>query len=86
VIIDQHVAHERVLYEQALAAMDKSPMPSQTLLFPQVVEFSADDYASLVDLLPYLEKIGFRLSDFGKNTVMVEGIPTNWGGEMRSRC
>ena len=83
VIIDQHVAHERVLYEQALAAMDKSPMPSQTLLFPQVVEFSADDYASLVDLLPYLEKIGFRLSDFGKNTVMVEGIPNElgWGNE-----
>ena len=83
VIIDQHVAHERILYEQALAAMEENPMPSQTLLFPQVVEFSADDYASLVDLVPYLEKIGFRLSEFGKNTVLVEGLPQDlgWGNE-----
>ncbi|MFQ6608068.1 MAG: DNA mismatch repair endonuclease MutL [Fidelibacterota bacterium] len=83
VIIDQHVAHERILYEQALAAMEQNPIPSQTLLFPQVVEFSPDDYASLIDLVPYLEKIGFRIREFGKTAVLVEGVPQElgWGNE-----
>lgn len=85
VIIDQHVAHERVLFEQALNAMEGQTVPSQTLLFPQVLEFSAEDFSILIDLLPYIEKIGFRMKEFGKTTLLIEGVPSeiDWGNEKK---
>ncbi|NQU28649.1 MAG: DNA mismatch repair endonuclease MutL [Candidatus Marinimicrobia bacterium] len=85
VIIDQHVAHERVLFEEALDAFDKHPMSAQTLLFPEVLEFSADEFSVLLDVLPALEKIGFRLREFGKQAVMIEAVPSvmSWGNEKR---
>ena len=83
VIFDQHVAHERVLFEQAMDAMEGNPLPSQSLLFPEVVELPIEDFSTLLELLPYLEKIGFRMKEFGKNTVMIEGVPSElgWGNE-----
>ena len=83
VVIDQHVAHERVLFEQAMDAMEGNPLPSQSLLFPEVVELPIEDFPTLLELLPYLEKIGFRMKEFGKNTVMIEGVPSElgWGNE-----
>tara|TARA_B100001750_G_scaffold52763_1_gene40062 strand:- start:226 stop:1986 length:1761 start_codon:yes stop_codon:yes gene_type:complete len=83
VIIDQHVAHERILFEEAMAAFDTNAMAAQTLLFPEVIEFSPDDFSTLLDVLPYLEKMGFRMKEFGENTVMVEAIPSemSWGNE-----
>ncbi len=85
VLIDQHVAHERVLYEEAMAAFEASPMAAQTLLFPEVMEFSPDDFSVLLDVLPFLEKMGFRMREFGQNTVMVEAIPSEmgWGNEKK---
>lgn len=83
VIIDQHVAHERVLFEDALTAFEKAPLGAQTLLFPETLEFSADEFSVLLDILPNLNKLGFRMQEFGKNTVMVEAIPSEmvWGNE-----
>jgi DNA mismatch repair protein MutL len=83
VIIDQHVAHERILFEEAMDAFDSHPMPSQTLLFPETVEFSPDDFAVLLDLFPYLEKIGFRIRKDGKNQLFIDAIPSamTWGNE-----
>ena len=83
VIIDQHVAHERVLFEEAMAAFDNNPMAAQTLLFPEVMDFSPDQFSILLDVLPYLEKMGFRLKEFGNNTIMIEAIPSemSWGNE-----
>lgn len=75
VIIDQHVAHERILFEEALTSMKKRNGTAQQLLFPQVVELSVDDYSILLDILPYLEKLGFRAKKFGKNTIAVEAVP-----------
>ncbi|MBN2281219.1 MAG: DNA mismatch repair endonuclease MutL [Candidatus Marinimicrobia bacterium] len=83
VIIDQHVAHERILYEEALDSMQKNHWRAQQLLFPQVVELSLDDFSIILEILPYLEKLGFRLKEFGKNTVAVEAVPAGmkWGDE-----
>jgi DNA mismatch repair protein MutL len=83
VIIDQHVAHERVLFEEAMAAFESQPMISQTLLFPESIEFAPDDHSVLLDLFPYLEKIGFRIKQNGKNKLKIEGIPSAmaWGNE-----
>lgn len=76
VIIDQHVAHERILYEQAIDAMEGNPLPTQTLLFPEIIEFQPEDFSILLELIPYLEKIGFQMKEFGKYTIMTEGAPS----------
>jgi DNA mismatch repair protein MutL len=74
-IVDQHAAHERILYEQAVARFDKDLPSSQQLLFPQTISFGAHDYSTVKVLLPHLEKLGFDIKLFGKNTVVIEGIP-----------
>jgi len=83
IIIDQHVAHERILYEEAYNSIKEKNWKSQQLLFPQVVELTYEDYSILLEILPYLEKIGFKLRDFGKNAVIVEAVPAGmrWGIE-----
>ena len=85
VIIDQHVAHERILFEQALVAMNKEPMSSQSLLFPQTLEFPPDDFSILLELFPYLQKLGFKMREFGKHAIVIEGVPSEmgWGNEQK---
>lgn len=83
VIIDQHVAHERILYEAALKAVTQGSWKPQQLLFPQVIELSAEDFSVLLEILPYLNKIGFRMREFGRNTIVVDAVPAGmrWGRE-----
>ena len=76
VIIDQHVAHERVLYEEALKAFESTSMASQTILFPEILEFSPDDFDCLLDILPYLEKIGFKIKEASKTSIRIDAIPS----------
>lgn len=76
IIIDQHVAHERILYEQALVNFEVRKPSSQQLLFPLVFEFSPEDYSLLMEMIPFLERIGFVMKSFGKNTIVVEGVPS----------
>ncbi len=83
VMIDQHVAHERVLFEEAQRALTGRALPSQTVLFPQVMELAPDEFSRLLNVIPQLEKFGFRLREFGKNTVVIDGVPVDvvWGRE-----
>lgn len=74
-IIDQHVAHERILYEKALERMNNAVPSSQQLLFPQTVTLNSGDYSLANDLLPHLRTIGFESKLFGKNTIVIEGVP-----------
>lgn len=74
-IIDQHVAHERILYEKAIKAFADSPMPSDLLLFPVKVELSFEDRLIVNEIKEYLNKIGFILSGFGQNTFIIEETP-----------
>ncbi len=74
-IIDQHVAHERILYEKAIKAFADSPMPSDVLLFPVKVELSFEDRLIVNEVKEYLNKIGFILSEFGQNTFIIEETP-----------
>lgn len=76
-IVDQHVAHERILYERALANFENSLPSTQQLLFPHTVELSASDYSLVKELMPYLEQLGFDVKLFGRNTVIIEGIPAD---------
>ncbi len=76
-IVDQHAAHERILYERAVANFENALPFTQQLLFPQTLEFSASDYSLVQELFPFLEKLGFAMKLFGKNTIVIEGIPAD---------
>jgi len=77
VIIDQQMAHERILYEQAKACLKDGFGLSQQLLFPRTIEFSASEYALLEGLMPDLAKLGFDIEPFGGNSVIVRGVPAD---------
>ncbi len=74
-IVDQHVAHERVLYERALRRFTSGMTAAQQLLFPRTVQFLPSDYSLVEELLKELQQLGFDIKLFGKNTVIVEGVP-----------
>jgi DNA mismatch repair protein MutL len=74
-IIDQHVAHERVLYERAVDVMTQSVPNSQQLLFPQKVEFRPWEYEVFEEIRDDLYRLGFNLRLFGNKTIMIEGVP-----------
>ncbi|HQG46567.1 MAG TPA: hypothetical protein PLG50_12985, partial [bacterium] len=76
VVIDQHVAHERILYERAKKNISQADGASQQLLFPQTLELSPQDYQVMVEISPWLEKLGFQIKLFGGRTIVVEGVPT----------
>ncbi|MEW6511492.1 MAG: DNA mismatch repair endonuclease MutL [Bacteroidota bacterium] len=84
-IVDQHVAHERVLYERAMERYAGGVRTVQQLLFPRTIQLNAGDYALLAELLPHFNLLGFDIKPFGKNTVVVEGVPPDVraGGEER---
>ena len=85
VVIDQHVAHERVLYEECLQAFESKVMSSQTLLFPEEIEFSKDEYDILLEIFPYLKKIGFKIIETEDAKLIVEATPSDisWGDEKK---
>jgi DNA mismatch repair protein MutL len=74
-IIDQHVAHERILYEKALRLFEANLPFSQQLLFPKTLELDPGKFAVLKEIEPLLLKLGFSLKFFSKNTVIIEGVP-----------
>ena len=82
-VIDQHVAHERVLYEKVKKAFNSNPLPSQSTLFPKTIKFDAEDYSKFLDIVPFLEKIGYKMREFGNNSIIIEGVPSDikWGNE-----
>ena len=80
VIIDQKLAHQRILYEKAISMLQNSSsnLPlSQTILFPVELKFSFDDYSNLLDALPFLNRIGFDLIKNETDSVVLESIPTD---------
>lgn len=74
--IDQHAAHERILYEKALTAMNKVPWSSQQLLFPQNFSVSPEDVEIVEEMLPLLSSMGFIIEPFGPREFRVEAVPT----------
>jgi DNA mismatch repair protein MutL len=76
VIIDQHAAHERILYEEALARLQGEVGTSQQLLFPTLVDLTNDQFELLLELGPYLRQLGWDLSLLGPPTVVIQGVPS----------
>jgi DNA mismatch repair protein MutL len=75
IVIDQHAAHERVLYEEALASLTGAPAISQQLLFPIVFEVTPEERLALVEREDAILRLGFAAEPFEGSTVMVSAIP-----------
>lgn len=74
-IIDQHVAHERILYEKALSRLEANLPFSQQLLFPIKIQFDLASYEILKELDPMISKLGFKIKYLAKSYVQIEGVP-----------
>ncbi|MCH7946986.1 MAG: DNA mismatch repair endonuclease MutL, partial [candidate division Zixibacteria bacterium] len=74
-IIDQHTAHERVLYEEMLEKVDKQAVSAQNLLFPVQLELDPEQYAVFEDSQKMLNGSGFTVSPFGGRMVNIEAVP-----------
>jgi DNA mismatch repair protein MutL len=75
VLMDQHAAHERILFEQMLERMERGTVPSQRLLLPETVELSPRDAAFIRQNLETLNRLGVGLSEFGERTFLLDGVP-----------
>jgi len=76
VLLDQHAAHERILFEQMLNRLEqKDQAPSQRLLLPETVELAARDASFLREQLPMLTRLGVGLSEFGERTFLLDALP-----------
>jgi DNA mismatch repair protein MutL len=76
VLLDQHAAHERILFEQMLDRLERNDQaPSQKLLLPATVELSARDATFLREQLPTLTRLGVGLSEFGERTFLLDALP-----------
>jgi DNA mismatch repair protein MutL len=76
VLIDQHAAHERILYEQVLR-MKKSRV--QELITPVTIDLTPKEKVLMEEYIPYLEEFGFGISEFGNNTYVVTFVPEVFG-------
>jgi DNA mismatch repair protein MutL len=74
-LIDQHAAHERVLFERFMAQRAHNNIPAQALLHPVVVQLPPASASALGSQLPVLEKFGFQVDAFGPNTFQVRSVP-----------
>jgi DNA mismatch repair protein MutL len=75
-LIDQHAAHERVLFEKLMAQHEQKNIPSQALLSPVVVELPHSSAELLLTQIPVLQHFGFDVEPFGQNAFQVRTLPT----------
>ena len=78
-IVDQHAAHERILYEKALREFNQPSSVSQQLLFPIVMELTSVEFSLVNDTQEYFARLGFDIKQFGGNNVIIEGTPPQVG-------
>lgn len=79
IIVDQHAAHERLVYEALKNALYAKPLPSQLLLIPEIVELSEEDATCLLTHKDALQKFGLSIEPFGPGAILVRETPSMLG-------
>jgi DNA mismatch repair protein MutL len=79
-LVDQHAAHERVLFEKLMAQHEMKNIPAQALLTPEVVTLPPQSSQLLISQLPILQHFGFDVEEFGPNTFQVRAMPVLFMG------
>ena len=80
IVIDQQAAHERILYNRYLKALENRKAPMQKTLFPQTIHLNRSDAELLRALLPEVNALGFDIQEFGKDDFVVHGMPADLEG------
>ena len=80
-VVDQHLAHYRILFEKFLKELETNEGHSQQELFPQPFTLNANDASLLRELLPELERVGFVMEQANATTFMINGTPADLAGE-----
>ncbi len=75
-ILDQHAAHERILYEEAIRNLQGPSASSQQVLFPTVVELTPQEFNVLEEHKDLIRKLGFEIKHFGGRSVLVTAVPS----------
>jgi DNA mismatch repair protein MutL len=76
VIVDQHAAHERLVYERLKKQRAENTIPRQLMLIPEIVELDPSDAARLAEAGPALESLGLSLESFGPGAVVIREVPS----------
>ena len=79
ILVDQHAAHERLVYEALKGALSERTLPSQLLLIPEIVDLPADDADRLAMRAAEFERFGLMLERFGPGAVAVRATPSMLG-------
>jgi DNA mismatch repair protein MutL len=77
ILIDQQAAHERILYERYLNALQDQRASTQKQLFPRTINLPPADAALLKDILPQINLLGYDIQEFGANTFVINGVPAD---------
>ena len=80
VIVDQHAAHERILYEEALERMRGRAATAQQILFSQIIDLTRAEFELVVDVLEPLSRLGFDLAPISPPSVLLRGVPAGLSG------
>lgn len=78
-IIDQHAAHERVMYERIKEEYENESVHVQKLLAPEIFELTNKEFNLVFENIDIFDKLGFEVSEFGYNTVQIRGVPLVFG-------
>lgn len=76
-ILDQQATHERILYERYIKQLKHAAGISQQCLFPQHIQLSHADFALVMDIKVELNSLGFAITEFGKETILIQGVPAD---------
>ena len=79
-VIDQHRADIRILYERYMQQQRSKVVNTQKMLFPETIQLSASDAVIFQTIIPMITSLGFDLSDLGGNTFAINGIPSGIEG------
>jgi DNA mismatch repair protein MutL len=79
-LIDQQAAHERILYEKYFKVLNAQTASTQQQLFPHTVSLSPTDAVLLKDIMEEINKLGFDVQEFGVNTFVINGVPSEITG------
>ena len=79
-VVNQHRAHVRVLFEQNMLCMNSTNRPSQKELFPNIIQFDREEALVVEDLMDDFSSLGFELSNLGGGSYSINGIPTGIEG------
>ncbi len=79
IIVDQHAAHERILFDELSRQLENKKVEKQKLLFPVTVHFSKDEFLQVLEIKSVFETMGFEIEDFGDQTMALYAYPALLG-------